>query len=66
MERRGDPHDGRRIILSLTAAGRDKLRHKREAAAQQLAKVLAGQFTAADLQALAAAAPLLEHLGERI
>lgn len=66
VERRRDPADGRRIIMSLTAAGREKLRRKRDSGARQLAEVLAGQFTAAELETLAAAVPLIEHLGESI
>lgn len=66
VERRRDPADGRWIIMSLTAAGREKLRRKRDSGARQLAEVLAGQFTAAELETLAAAVPLIEHLGESI
>lgn len=66
VERRRDPADGRRIIMSLTAAGQEKLRRKRDSGARQLAEVLAGQFTAAELETLAAAVPLIEHLGESI
>ncbi|WP_308036357.1 MarR family winged helix-turn-helix transcriptional regulator [Streptomyces sennicomposti] len=66
VERRPDPHDGRRIIVSLTEAGEGVLRRKREARGRQLATVLTERFTPAELQTLAAAAPLLERLGENL
>jgi DNA-binding MarR family transcriptional regulator len=66
LARRADPRDGRRIILSLTAAGRQELRHKRDSGARRLAEVLGSQFTAAELGTLAAAAPLIAHLGESV
>jgi DNA-binding MarR family transcriptional regulator len=66
VERRNDPHDGRRIIMSVSEAGREVLRHKRAVRAQKLAATLADGFTAEELAALAAAAPLIERLAERI
>src|ERR1700734_1768436 len=38
VERRPDPADGRRVVLSVTGAGRDVLRDKRNARTQRLAK----------------------------
>src|ERR1700750_409025 len=66
VARRRDPADGRRIIMSLTPAGQEKLRRKRDSGAHQLAEVLSGRFTAAELETLAAAVPLIETLGESI
>ncbi|MEU6479307.1 MarR family transcriptional regulator [Streptomyces sp. NPDC047017] len=66
VERRPDPRDGRRIIVSLTPAGEDVLRRKRDARGRQLAQVLTAEFTAAELETLRAAAPLLERLGESL
>ncbi|MFQ6148431.1 MarR family winged helix-turn-helix transcriptional regulator [Streptomyces seoulensis] len=66
VRRRPDPHDRRRIIVSLTETGEDVLRRKREARGRQLATVLTERFTPAELQTLAAAAPLLERLGEHL
>ncbi|GAB1332682.1 MarR family winged helix-turn-helix transcriptional regulator [Streptomyces sennicomposti] len=66
VERRPDPRDGRRIIVSLTETGEDVLRRKREARGRQLAVVLTEQFSPAELQSLAVAAPLLERLGENL
>jgi DNA-binding MarR family transcriptional regulator len=65
-ERSSDPHDGRRILLSVTAAGRSMLRDRRTVRTQQLARALAGGFTAAELDQLMAAAPLLERLAQSI
>jgi DNA-binding MarR family transcriptional regulator len=64
VERRPDPRDGRRIIVSVTAAGEEILRRKRHARSRQLAQALTEQFTPAELEVLAAAAPLLDRLGE--
>lgn len=64
--RRNDPHDGRRIIMSVTESGREMLRRKRAARAQQLSATLADGFTASELAVLAAAAPLIERLAEGI
>jgi DNA-binding MarR family transcriptional regulator len=64
VERRPDPGDGRRVILSLAEAGARLLRHKADVRAQQLSSALAANFTAAELETLTAAAPLLERLGE--
>jgi len=61
-----DPADGRRIVLSLTDAGRDVLRAKRDARTQQLAHVLATGFTEAELAQLMVAAPLIERLARHI
>jgi hypothetical protein len=52
--------------MSLTAAGVELVRHKRDARACQFAKVLAEEFTPAELRTLAQAAPLIERLGDHI
>jgi DNA-binding MarR family transcriptional regulator len=64
VQRRHDPADGRRIILSVSEAGLELLRHKRDVRARQLAKALSDGFTPAELEALVAAVPLIERLGE--
>jgi|SRR5271163_672863 len=66
VERRKDPDDGRRIIMSLTPSGGEILRHKRDERIRQIAKILTEEFTAAELKALAAAAPLIKRLGDNI
>jgi DNA-binding MarR family transcriptional regulator len=66
VERRPDPRDGRRAVMSLTEAGQQAVRNKRTARTEQLAKALAAGFTGAELETLMAAAPLIERLGESI
>ena len=66
IERRPDPGDGRRAVLSVTGAGSRLLRDKRNARTEQLAKALSAGFTPAEIQLLAAASPLLERLAESI
>ena len=64
IERRPDPGDGRRAVMSITDPGLDLLRSRRNAKVQQLARALSAEFTPAELEQLAAAAPLLERLGQ--
>jgi DNA-binding MarR family transcriptional regulator len=66
IERRPDPGDGRRAVLSVTDAGLGLLRDKRNARTEQIARALAAGFTPAEIQLLAAAAPLLERLAESV
>jgi DNA-binding MarR family transcriptional regulator len=66
IERRPDPGDGRRAVLSVTEAGLGLLRDKRNARTEQIARALAAGFTPAEIQLLAAAAPLLERLAESV
>ncbi|GAA1993898.1 MarR family winged helix-turn-helix transcriptional regulator [Kitasatospora viridis] len=67
VERRPDPDDGRRIVLSLTDAGREALRNKRSARVELIAEALTGgAFTPAELEQLAVAGPLLERLAQHI
>jgi DNA-binding MarR family transcriptional regulator len=64
VERRPDPSDGRRILMSMTTSGKRALRGRRDARTEQMAKVLVERFTRAELKALMNAAPLIERLGE--
>ncbi|MEV6541908.1 MarR family transcriptional regulator [Streptomyces sp. NPDC051665] len=67
VERRPDPDDGRRAVLTVTDAGRQALRNKRNARAELLAGALTGgAFTPTELEQLAAAAPLLERLAQHL
>ena len=66
VERRPDPADGRRVILSVTDAGRQQLQEKRNARTELLAGVLSRTFTQAELRQLAAVTPLLERLAQNI
>ncbi|MFJ9908521.1 MarR family winged helix-turn-helix transcriptional regulator [Streptomyces sp. NPDC101152] len=67
VERRPDPNDGRRMVLSVTDAGLQALRDKRSARAELIARSLtSGAFTPAELEQLASAGPLLERLAQHI
>ncbi len=66
VDRRPDPGDGRRVIVSVTGEGRMLLRAKRHTRSQQLALALAEQFTDEEVRQLAVAAPLLERLGHNV
>jgi DNA-binding MarR family transcriptional regulator len=61
-----DARDGRRIVLSVTEAGRQLLRDKRDARTEHLARALAAGFTREELNQLMTAAPLLERLAQGI
>jgi DNA-binding MarR family transcriptional regulator len=65
LERSHDPADGRRVILSLTAAGRQTVHNKRAARTEQLTRALAG-LTADERAQLSAVVPLLERLAEEL
>ncbi|MFI5633684.1 MarR family winged helix-turn-helix transcriptional regulator [Streptomyces sp. NPDC051664] len=66
VERRADPEDGRRVILTVTDAGRQELTDKRNARTELLSRALTGTFTPVELEQLAAVAPLLERLARNI
>lgn len=66
VRRAPDPEDGRRVILSITDAGLQLLRDRRNAKTEQLERALASGFTPAELGQLMAAAPLLERLAQNI
>jgi DNA-binding MarR family transcriptional regulator len=66
IERSTDPEDGRRVVISLSGAGSEALRDRRNARTAQLAKVLSSEFTSSELRQLAAVVPLIERLAQRI
>jgi DNA-binding MarR family transcriptional regulator len=66
IARAPDPEDGRRVILSIADAGLEVLRNRRTARTEQLARALSSGFTPAELEQLAAVAPLLERLAQSI
>jgi DNA-binding MarR family transcriptional regulator len=66
IDRRPDPADGRRSVMSVTEAGLVALNDKRNARIAQLARVLAAEFTPAERGQLMAALPLIERLAENI
>ena len=66
IQRAPDPDDGRRVILSITEAGLQVLRDRRNARTERLAEALSSGFTRAELEQLMAVAPLLERLAHSI
>lgn len=66
LERHSDPADGRRVVLSLTAAGMQALQNRRDAGNKALAEALAAGFTPAEISQLQAVAPLIERLAQSI
>jgi DNA-binding MarR family transcriptional regulator len=66
VTRAPDPHDGRRVNLSVTVAGRRLVGSRRSAKVEALAHTLASEFSPGELSLLADAAPLLERLAERL
>ena len=65
IERSRDPEDGRRIVLSITETGRQKVHDKRGARTEQIAAALTG-CTDEELNLLLSAATLLEWLAEKL
>ncbi|RDH74879.1 MarR family transcriptional regulator [Mycolicibacterium moriokaense] len=61
VKRAPDPADGRRILLSISAAGRKELNRRRNARVEQLTAGLT-DFSDDEIEQLAAAAPLIERL----
>jgi DNA-binding MarR family transcriptional regulator len=66
LGRTPDPDDGRRMILSLTAAGVAAVHAKRAARNALLTQALATQFSEAERAQLLAAAALMERLADTI
>ena len=66
IERSRDPEDGRRIVLSITEAGRRTVHDKRGARTEQIAAALRNGFSEDELGQLRAAAVLIERLAEKL
>ena len=66
VERQPDPQDGRRAVISVTGAGRQVMRDRRNESTERLARALSATFTEAELEQLMAVAPLLERLAQAI
>lgn len=62
IERRPDPADGRRQLVSVSAAGRAFLADKRRAGEEWLARSFQDRYTEEERQAIIAAFALLERL----
>lgn len=64
--RRPDPADGRRLLVSLSDAGREGLRGARREKARRLSRAIADELTPEEQAVLAAALPLLERITPRV
>jgi DNA-binding MarR family transcriptional regulator len=70
LQRRGlvmraaDPSDGRRVVMSVTEAGRQLIIDRRGARAERMAHALGAGFTAEEQQQLACATVLLDRLAD--
>jgi DNA-binding MarR family transcriptional regulator len=65
VARSADPTDGRRVLLSLTVAGRRLVAKRRDGRVDQIAAAL-GEFTDDEVHRLLAAAPLIERLSDHL
>ena len=66
LERAADPEDGRRVVLSISAAGTEALQSRRSAGVERLARALADDFNPAELRRLEDLGSLLERLAQSI
>jgi DNA-binding MarR family transcriptional regulator len=66
VQRRPDPADGRRAVMSITPAGQQVMRDRRDDSTRRLAQALSAGFTSAELEQLMAIVPLLDRLAQRI
>jgi DNA-binding MarR family transcriptional regulator len=66
IARRADPNDGRRIVMSLTRAGRDCVLRRRDASTEVIARSLKSNFTVAEIAQLSTAAALIERLARAL
>jgi DNA-binding MarR family transcriptional regulator len=66
VARAADPTDGRRVIVSLTEAGTQRLRGTREERGRRLTQAIEAELTPDEQARLAAALPLLERITRRV
>ncbi|MDX6355506.1 MAG: hypothetical protein QOF98_2409, partial [Streptomyces sp.] len=66
VSRAADPNDGRRIVLSLTDAGREGMHGARTEKARRLTAAIADELTPDEQRQLAAALPLLARITNRV
>jgi DNA-binding MarR family transcriptional regulator len=66
VQRAPDAADGRRVVISVTAAGRELIDDRRCASTQRIDRALSEEFTNAERAQLLDALPLLERLAERL
>jgi DNA-binding MarR family transcriptional regulator len=66
LKRQRDRADGRRVLLTVTRAGRETVERGRTPRADQLAAGLSSGFTEEELEQIVAVAPLLGRLAGRL
>jgi DNA-binding MarR family transcriptional regulator len=66
VERRPDPADGRRAVMSITPPGQQVLRYRRDESTRRLAQALSAGFSSAEVDQLMAVVPLLDRLAQNI
>ncbi|GAA3436026.1 MarR family winged helix-turn-helix transcriptional regulator [Kutzneria kofuensis] len=66
VRRDADAVDGRKVLMSVTPAGRKMLSERRSASAERLTRALAEEFSAVERRRLLAVLPLLDRLAERL
>jgi DNA-binding MarR family transcriptional regulator len=66
VSRSGDPSDGRRVLVSITGAGRESLQGVRDEKARRLARAMTEGFNPAEQRQLIEAIPLLQRLGQLV
>ena len=66
VERRKDDSDGRKVLMSVTAAGVQLLTDRRSETTRKMATALAEKFTVAEQRELVAAIPLIERLADEL
>jgi DNA-binding MarR family transcriptional regulator len=66
VERRPDPQDGRRVVLSITSSGLQALRTRRDARSSRMAQALSSAFSRSELKQLSDAVPLIERLAHNL
>jgi DNA-binding MarR family transcriptional regulator len=66
VKRQRDRGDGRRVLLSLTKAGREVAGRRRSARGEQFARGLSSGFSEQELEQIVAVAPLLGRLAGRL
>jgi DNA-binding MarR family transcriptional regulator len=66
VSRSGDPSDGRRVVMSVTEAGRESLQGVRHQKAHLLARAIEEGLTPAEQRQVIEAIPLLQRLGRLV
>jgi DNA-binding MarR family transcriptional regulator len=66
VRREADAADGRKLLVSITDAGRNMVSQRRSASAERLGRAMAEEFSVAEQRRLLAVLPLLDRLAEKL